>query len=425
MHTLLVSANTEKINMPALPIGLGCVAAAVAAAGHAVDFLDLMGVNDWQARLRAALAKSTPDLIGISIRNIDDQFSLTPRFLLEDAREVVTFIKANSRAPIVLGGAGYSIFPESALDYTGAAMGIQGEGELPMVLLLERLAAAAPLDDVPGLWIKGKGLQAPRAYGRDLDRFPLPGPELFDARCADDPNYFLPIQTRRGCPLDCSYCSTATIEGSVIRKRSPAAVIAALKRWRAAGFTRVFFVDNIFNLPESYAVELCEGLADAGLSLHWRAILYPGMLSERLVRAMAAAGCREVSLGFESGAQPMLDILHKRFSPKDVAQASRLLASHGIGRLGFLLLGAPGETRDTVLQSLAFADNLHLEAMKISVGLRIYPYTQLAQTAIREGLIASEGELLMPRFYITPGLDEAWLRQTVKDWLADRPNWMM
>jgi radical SAM superfamily enzyme YgiQ (UPF0313 family) len=425
MHTLLVSANTEKINMPTLPIGLGCVAASVTAAGHTVEFLDLMGADDWRARLRAALARSAPDLVGVSIRNIDDQTSLAPRFLLEDARAVVAFCQAHSPAPIVLGGAGYSIFPESALEYTGAPMGIQGEGELPMALLLERLAASAPLDDVPGLWIKGQGLQAPRAYTRDLDRFPLPGPELFDARFANDPNYFLPIQTRRGCPLDCSYCSTATIEGSVIRRRSPAAVIASLKRWRAAGFFRVFFVDNIFNLPESYAVELCEGLADAGLNLHWRAILYPGLLSERLVRAMAAAGCREVSLGFESGAQPMLDILHKRFSPQDVEQAGRLLADHGIGRLGFLLLGAPGETRDTVLQSLRFADRLKLEAMKVSVGLRIYPYTQLARTAVREGLIASEAELLMPRFYITPGLDEAWLRQTVKEWIAERPNWMM
>ncbi|MBI5063301.1 MAG: radical SAM protein, partial [Desulfatitalea sp.] len=319
----------------------------------------------------------------------------------------------------------YSIFPESALEYTGAEMGIQGEGELPMVLLLERLAAAAPLDDVPGLYLKGRGLQAPRTYTRDLDRFPLPGPERFDARFANDPNYFLPIQTRRGCPLNCSYCSTATIEGNLIRKRSPGAVIAALTRWRAAGFSRVFFVDNIFNLPESYAIELCDGIAAAGLGLHWQAILYPGKIGERLAQAMAAAGCRHVSLGFESGVQPMLDCLHKRFSLEEVAQTSHLLADHGIGRMGFLLLGAPGETRETVLQSLAFADRLHLEAVKVSVGLRIYPYTELSRIAVREGLIASEAELLMPRFYITPGLDEAWLRQTVKEWMTNRPNWMM
>jgi radical SAM superfamily enzyme YgiQ (UPF0313 family) len=425
MHTLLISANTEKINMPTLPMGLGCVAAAVAAAGHSVDFLDLMAVDDWRSRLVAQLAQRPPDLIGISIRNIDDQVSLAPRFLLEKAREVVRFCQTHSRAPIVLGGAGYSIFPERTLDYTGADMGIQGEGEIPMVMLLARVAASASLADVPGLYIKGKGLQAPRTYLRDLDRFPLPGPSLFDARFAADPNYFLPIQTRRGCPLDCSYCSTATIEGHLIRKRSAQAVIEALTHWRAAGFSRVFFVDNIFNLPEKYAIELCERMSAAGLEIHWNAILYPGKISATLARAMARAGCRGVSLGFESGVQPILDGLHKHFSIEEIQQACGLLADHGISRMGFLLLGGPGETRDTVLQSLAFADSLHLESIKVTIGLRIYPYTELARIAVQEGVIPADADLLAPRYYLARALEEAWLRDTVQAWMADRPNWMM
>jgi radical SAM superfamily enzyme YgiQ (UPF0313 family) len=424
MHTLLISANTEKINMPALPMGLGCVAAALEAAGHAVEFLDLMDVDDWQSRLQTALCHSSPDLIGISIRNIDDQVSQAPRFLLERAREVVTFCQANAAAPIVLGGAGYSIFPESVLDYTGADMGIQGEGEMPLVLLLERIASSATLSDVPGLYLKSKGLQAPRTYIRDLDRFPLPRPDLFDPRFAHDPNYFLPIQTRRGCPLDCSYCSTSTIEGHVIRKRSPQAVIEALARWRAAGFSRLYFVDNVFNLPEKYALELCDRMAAAGLDMRWRAILYPGNMSATLVHAMARAGCRDVSLGFESGVQSILDALHKRFSLDDIRQASHMLADHGIGRMGFLLLGGPGETRETVLQSLAFADSLHLDAVKLTIGLRIYPYTELARIAVREGVLQADADLLAPRFYIARGL-EPWLRETVQAWLSDRPNWMM
>ncbi len=421
MHALLISANTEKINMPTLPMGLGCVAAALEAAGHGVRFLDLMARDDWQAPLAEALGES-PGVIGVSIRNIDDQASAAPRFLLEKAREVVAFCRAGSRAPIVLGGAGYSIFPQSVLDYTGAPMGIQGEGEAAFVTLAERLAVTAPLTDVPGLYIRGRGLQAPRAYIRDLDRFPLPGPQLFDRRLADDPNFFLPIQTRRGCPLKCSYCSTAAIEGGLIRKRSPEAVIQALSRWRTEGFSQVYFVDNVFNLPEGYAVELCERMILARLRLRWRAILYPGKVSERLVGAMARAGCREVALGFESGVQPILDALHKRFSLEDIRRTSRLLADHGIGRMGFLLLGGPGETRDTVLQSLAFAQELKLNAVKLTLGLRIYPHTELARTAIREGVITAETDLLHPRFYIAPGL-EAWLRATVENWTADRPNW--
>lgn len=423
MQALLISANTEKINMPTLPMGLGCVAAAIETAGHSVIFLDLMAVDNWQSQLQKALAQTPPDVVGISIRNIDDQVSEAPRFLLEKAREIVAFCQANTHAPIVLGGAGYSIFPERILQYTGADMGIQGEGEKAMVMLLERFNTSAPLSDVPGLYLKGKGLQAPRTYARQLDRFPLPQPDLFDPSFADNPEYYLPIQTRRGCPLKCSYCTTPTIEGHLIRKRSPQAVVESLQHWRAAGFAQLFFVDNVFNLPEHYAIALCHQISRASLDIHWRAILYPGNVSEKLVRSMAQAGCQEVALGFESGAQPILDAMHKRFALDDIKQTSKLLADHGIVRMGFLLLGAPGETKETVLKSLAFADALNLDTLQLTIGLRIYPHTKLAQVARYEGVIKPNTDLLKPHFYIAKGL-EKWLRMTVRTWMADRPNWI-
>jgi radical SAM superfamily enzyme YgiQ (UPF0313 family) len=422
VRVLLISANTEKINMPTLPMGLGCVAAALEAAGHGLQFLDLMAARNWQSLLREALAEPAPEVIGISIRNIDDQNSAAPRFLLDEAREVVSFCRMHARAPIVLGGAGYSIFPQEVLDYTGADLGIQGEGEAAFVMLLERLGSSTPPVDVPGLFIRGKGLQASRDFVRDLDRFPLPGPDLFDPRFARDPDYFLPIQTRRGCPLNCSYCSTSTIEGRLIRKRSTKAVVDSLRCWSGSGYSRVFFVDNIFNLPTGYALELCERMAEARLDIQWLAILYPGQVTPQLVEAMSRAGCRGVSLGFESGSRSILDGLHKRFSPDDVRRASRLLSDAGIGRMGFLMLGGPGETRETVLESLAFADSLKLEAVKVTVGVRIYPYTELARIAAHEGVIEPDSGLLSPRFYIARGM-EAWLRETVQAWIADRPHW--
>ena len=142
------------------------------------------------------------------------------------------------------------------------------------------------------------------------------------------------------------------------------------------------------------------------------------------MRAMARAGCRDVSLGFESGFQPILDAMHKRFSLDDVRGTARLLADHGIGRMGFLLLGGPGETRETAVQSLAFADSLELETVKLTVGLRIYPDTALARTAVRDGVIAPDTDLLQPHFYISPGLEDR-LRETVRTWMADRPHWLL
>ncbi len=424
MHVLLISANTETINMPTPPMGLGSIAAALDAAGHAVAFLDLMAVENWQPILSEALTRPQPDLIGISIRNIDDQARVRPRFLLEEARKVVGFCRRHAKVPVVLGGAGYSIFPQSVLDYTQADMGIQGEGENAMAILVDRLQSGGSLASVPGLYLRAGGAQAPRVYERHLDRMPLPGPERFDTRLAADPNFYLPIQTRRGCPLACSYCSTAAIEGRLIRKRSPDAVVAALSRWRRAGFRRFFFVDNIFNLPVGYARTLCARIAAARLDIHWRCILYPGQVDRDLVQAMAAAGCREVSLGFESGCQTILDAMNKRFATDDIVRSSRLLAEHGIRRMGFLLLGGPGETRETVHRSLAFTDALDLDAVKVTVGIRIYPHTSLARLAVQEGVVTPEDDLLHPRFYLVEDLEDG-LEDRIREWLADRPNWIL
>ncbi len=116
--------------------------------------------------------------------------------------------------------------------------------------------------------------------------------------------------------------------------------------------------------------------------------------------------------------------MHKRFRPEDVARTSGLLAANGIGRMGFLLLGGPGETRETVEESLAFADGLKLEGVKLTVGLRIYPGTALARQARREGVLAAHSDLLRPRFYIAPGLEDG-LRETVRAWVAERPHWRL
>jgi radical SAM superfamily enzyme YgiQ (UPF0313 family) len=423
MRVLLLSANTETLNMPTMAMGLGAVAAAARAAGHTVRFIDLMGKSDVEERIATAVADVAPDVIGVSIRNIDDQKHRDPRFLLDGAAAVMAACRRASRAPTVLGGAGYSLFPASTLDYLDADMGIQGEGEVAFPRLLDSLAhGGRDLGDVPGLYRRGAPPPQRRVFESDLDRLPIAGPDLFDPALAQNPACYLPFQTRRGCPLGCSYCSTATIEGHRIRRRSPEAVTAALKNWRQAGFKRVFFVDNTFNLPPTYAKELCRRIERAALDLQWRAILYPGQVDRELVDAMARAGCREVSLGFESGSAEILAGYGKHFGPGEIRRTVRLLRDAGIQAMGFLMLGGPGETRDTVLESLAFADSLELEAMHLTVGVRIYPYTDLARRAATEGLVDPADDLLRPRFYVAPRLAD-WLHETAAQWCGHRPGW--
>ena len=395
--------------MQVLPLGVAQVAAATEQAGHEVsvvnlDRLEVVGaagdaISDAPPfGLPAAIHSFQPDVIGISVRNIDDQNMQAPRFLLEPVREVVRECRAASAAPIVVGGAGYSIFPEAALAYLEADIGIAGEGERTFPELLKRGSGLnSPITDPSRISVIRKLSPDP------LDAFPAPDPARWLASAPRD--CWVPVQSRRGCPLDCSYCSTASIEGRWVRRRSAHRVAAELARAKAAGFSRFYFVDNTFNLPESYALRLCREIAQLDLGITWRCIIYPRKVSEELARAMREAGCVETSVGFEAGNEPMLGALHKRFRLDDVRTTCARLADQGIARNGFLLFGGPGETHQSIDESLAFAESLRLDFLKVTLGIRIYPGTPLHRTALEEGVVSADDDLLLPRFYLARGID--------------------
>jgi len=409
--------------MPVLPLGLACVAAATEEAGHEVALVDLMAEKETASVLKESIEGFRPDLIGISVRNIDDQNMERPKFLLDPVKEIVVRCRSLSEAKIVLGGAGYSLFPEGALSFLGADMGIQGEGEEAFQELTTRIEQGASLLGLPGLYLPGHGLLCERIFAKRLDRLPLPNPDLWRTPSQKE-DLWMPVQTRRGCPLSCSYCSTGIIEGRVLRRYSPERVVEWIARWRKAGVRHFYFVDNTFNLPTSYAKEICRKLIDQDLDIKWWSILYPMQVDEELVVHMARAGCEQVSMGFESGSERILKNMNKRFAPREVRRISEMFSEQGIREMGFLLLGSPGETKESVEESLVFADSLKLDSLKITAGVRIYPRTPLAKKAIEEGMIASNDDLLFPRFYMAKGLGD-WLLEILRSWAAPRPHWVI
>ena len=412
MRVLLIAPNTERISMVAIPLGLGLVAAATRRAGHTVSFMDLLSEADPVAAVHRAVGEFVPDVIGISVRNIDDQTREAPHFLLSQVRPIVEACRSCTDAPVVLGGAGYSMFPVASLRYLGADFGVAGDGEAAFPALLERLQAGQDPSGLPGLYVAGQTEAREPSFPNDLGTIPLWHDALGEVVDLPHEDLWIPVQSRRGCPNDCSYCATARIQGRRIRTRPAREVVQHVAALATAGFRRVFFVDNSFNIPESQALEICQALRGLEPRVEWRCILYPVLVREMLVRAMAEAGCVEVSLGFESGSLTVLREMNKRFTPADVREISGLLAAHGIRRIGFLLLGGPGETRETVEESLAFAASLNLETLRITVGIRIYPGTPLARRALEEGVISPDDDLLFPRFYLASGL-EPWIHERV------------
>ena len=168
MRVLLVSANTERIQMPTIPLGLMMVAESCRRSGHEVDFLDLMFRADPKSVLFERIHDFRPEVTGISVRNIDDQSMENPKFLLENVRPLVRWCREAASAPVVLGGAGYSIFPEETLEYLGADMGVQGEGEEAFPLLLDSLAGSRDPATVCGVRVRGR--KAFKQYRKDLKK---------------------------------------------------------------------------------------------------------------------------------------------------------------------------------------------------------------------------------------------------------------
>jgi len=424
MKVLLISANTELINMPVLPLGLACIASATQQAGHDIAVLNLMCRKDVTHVIEASIKDFKPEVIGISVRNIDDQQLVSPKFLLEPVKSVVSFCRELSDCPIIIGGAGYSIFPLSALEYLGADMGIQGQGEHAFISLLERLKKGESVSKVPGLYLPGKGLQRKINYKFSLNHFPLPlpGEHLAVPANLKDQEIWLPFQFRRGCPMRCTYCSTPIIEGPILHRRNLERAVDSVSHYAASGFNRFFFVDNVFNFPLSYAKELCERLIAKKINIKWRCILYPWKVDEDLIKKMALAGCEEVSLGFESGSDRIIKNMNKRYTTDEVRHIVDLLKKYHIYTMGFLLLGGPGEDKDTITESLIFADSLDIDSVKITIGIRIYPYTPLARQVVKDCMVKAGDNLLFPKFYITDDL-KMWTIETVKGWIDGRQNW--
>jgi len=420
MNVLLISANTETVNMIPLPLGLNCVAVATRNAGHVVHLLDLMGAGDNSKSIQETVRMFRPDVIGVSVRNIDNQQMAAPRFFLDPVRDIIAICRKAASVPVVLGGAGFSIFPIAALRYLKADLGICGEGEVAFPALLAALEQGKDLSSIAGLCYPDGKVQKNSPETTALSALSFPDPSLWSVTAEAAENIWIPFQTRRGCPMKCSYCSTPALEGITIRTHPIESVVAALEKHVAAGFSRFYFVDNTFNIPPKFAKELCRTIISAKLDIHWRCILYPGFVDDEMVRLMAEAGCVEISLGFESGCPEILKNLNKKFVVDQVRVASTLFKEHGIQRNGFLLLGGPGETKRTIFESLSFADSLELDMLKLTIGIRIYPETPLARIATDEGQITTGDDLLAPRFYLAKGLED-WIEPTIRDWMGERP----
>ncbi len=432
LKVLLVNPNRETSPWPALPLGLGYVASALEARGHGVRFLDLCFARSPRRAVEEELRRHPPEAVGVTIRNIDNVSLLQPHFYLDAIRdEVVRPIRARTRAPLILGGSAVGISPVEIMDHFGADFAMAGEAESAMALWLEALTSPSPgFAAVPGLFWRSDGVvHRPSRLSLDPLRGPAP-PRPYD--WTDYRRYrrrgaWAGIQTKRGCPFECIYCAYALIEGCAPRLRDPDEVVDEMEGWRPAAPPGFDFVDSVFNHPESHAIAVCEAIVRRGWKTRLTTMdLNPGPVSEELVGAMRAAGFSHLMSSPDSASPAMLERLRKNFTADDLARTARLLRGAGIRVFWFFTFGGPGETPETVGETLAFC-RTHLppdDVVLFSAGFRVSPRTALEKTAREEGVVGNGDDLLRPVFYCSPHTPLPLILRMVHEAAAGHPGFI-
>ncbi|MBI5047553.1 MAG: radical SAM protein [Deltaproteobacteria bacterium] len=434
MQILLISANREKTPYPVSPIGLAYIASALIKDNHDVEILDLCFAEDVISSLKQTIARFKPDIIGLSIRNIDNLTYPKSVFYLPYIKSVVDEIKQTCLSrrdgrqvdiPLVMGGSGFSLFPEGVLRYTGLEFGIVGEGENGFCEFVKRQERNKWVYDIPNLaYLKGdRFIQNPIAF---TSGFSKP-----DRLFLDNERYFqfggmANIQTKRGCPFKCIYCTYPYLDGSRIRCRDVDDIVDEVEELvNKYGIDYIFFVDDIFNQPVGHAMDICRGIIKRGLKINWTCFATPKGMTPELLSLMKDAGCMGVEFGTDAASAETLRSMGKSFTPDDVRRVSIMCDDAGLEAAHYLIFGGPGETEKTLEESFAFMDENNPRAVIAMTGLRIYPNTGLEKMSLAQGVIKNGEDILHPHFYISPAIGEERLLSMVKDHAISQPNWIV
>jgi radical SAM superfamily enzyme YgiQ (UPF0313 family) len=422
MKVLLVNTNRMK---PAIaPIGLDYVADSILAAGHEVQLLDLCFAEDLPTEINRAVHTFAPAVIGVTIRNIDDCYFSGQAFFLPEIKEIITSLRQVSEAPVVLGGVGFSTAPAAVLEFCGADFGIAGEGERTFVELLRALGRRPDFSRLPNLVYRENGaIRQNPAVPVDLTQLPLRRRALVDNGLYFRKGGQAGFETKRGCRMECVYCADPIAQGRAVRLLPPKAAAAELSALVAQGIDHFHTCDSEFNLPPEHAVAVCQAILETGLGeqIRWYAYCAPTPFDDAMAGLFRRAGCAGIDFGADSGSEEMLRRLGRHFTPTDLVRTAQVCHRHNIPFMYDLLLGGPGETPETIRETIDLMRRVEPDCVGLSLGMRVYPGTPIAGLIQGQDGLASHPDmhgakhdnphLLRPVFYLSPQVGKGLMVQ--------------
>jgi radical SAM superfamily enzyme YgiQ (UPF0313 family) len=418
---ILVSANRHTEPYPVYPLGISYLSSFLSQQMpdleiHIFDFM----TGSFEEYVRK-LKEIQPDYAGISFRNIDDVNIYKKESFINHYRQIISHTRENSKAVIIIGGSGFSIYPKLLFETLDPDFGIYGEGETSFQQLMTVLERGEDHSSIEGLVYRKDGSIVVNRRGT---HFKTPVLE-FDETLTDyywQNSGMLNIQTKRGCPYHCIYCTYPLIEGHKVRTLDPDQIVRTLTvLYQQKKIDYVFFTDSIFNISNEFNYELAEKLIAANLNLRWGGYFNFTNIDRLLLEKMKQAGLKHIEFGTDSISDTILKKCNKPFAVEDILRISDYCTELDIDFAHFLILGGYGETEETLKETFENSKKITRSVFFPFIGMRIYPGTKLHEIAIIEKVVKEDDPILEPVYYVSKDIDLKSLKSkaiaTGKAWI--------
>jgi anaerobic magnesium-protoporphyrin IX monomethyl ester cyclase len=366
---------------PQPPVGLALITAILEKAGYAVTLLDANALDIKPEDIPAMVAGA--DVIGLT--------AMTPT--ISTTLKIAGYLKQSKPAlKIIMGGAHATMLTQETMDSSrDIDIVIRGEGDESVLEVLQALEGNRLLDRVNGIsYREGENIHftADRTSLVDMDSLPFPAYHRlpWDKYRPHPPHGmslpFAAIVTSRGCPYRCAYCSKPVF-GSKFRAQSPVRTVDELAYLKDRfGVKEVAFYDDSFTLDKKRVNAICEKIMGSGLKIAWTCETRVNLVDQVLLHNMKQAGCYAVSYGIESALPEIIKTLHKDTTLEQVEEAVRYSREAGLQVVGYFMLGSPGETPESIRQTISFAKKLKVDFAQFSVTTP-FPGTELYDIYMR------------------------------------------
>jgi anaerobic magnesium-protoporphyrin IX monomethyl ester cyclase len=386
MHVTLVNPpypSGSHQHPPFTPLGLGYLAAVLEKNQYKIDVIDCQALGITHEDFRSEISKRQPDIVGITSTTLTYKSALqVAKIAKETCPNCLT----------LLGGSHVSFWDKEALqECPSLDIIVRKEGENTMLELAEKVETGKDYYDVLGITCRKDGeivKNADRPYIENLDDMPFPAHHLWPIeRLRKHGTVVFPLVTSRGCIYWCDFCTTVRMFGRRYRMRSPKNVVDELeylqKTFGAHQFT---FYDDAFTIDKKRVMEICREIKNRKMNIEWDCESRVDMVSKDLLRTMKEAGCFAVWFGVESGSQTVLDAMRKGITPAQTIRAFKWAKEVGLMTVANVVLGFPGETKETIWETIKFIDRIKPSDVGYYIATP-YPGTPLYERVVREGLL--------------------------------------